>query len=874
MTIHPKSRAAVLSLLAATILCATTTRAQYLATQSWTTQSWTTQDGLPQNSVHAIAQTSDGYLWAATEAGLVRFDGIRFDVFTHRTTPAFTSDDLCCLVAARNNGLWIGTSDGLLHLQAGQFTRYTNGLPSPSILALTPQPDGSLDITTSAGPAHWPTGDDPALPNKPAPPIPGLPTTSILATFQDSEGSYWIGTESSGLQILRHQRFRSIPALASKPITSVAQTANGTTWLGTTWIGTRDDGIYRLAGDVADQPIPTRALTSGVILSLQPAADGGLWVGTPAGLNHIDPHNAVRHITSANGLPDDYIRSLLPAPDGSLWVGTPHGLVHLRDSRAETLTSTDGLGGDLIGALLLDPTGLWVATSGGLSHIARDGKIKNFTTADGLATSIVTALARDASGRLWVVTDDGTFAIFESPRFHPAFNLVHDTNGSNTIQAITFDATQSLWVRMDREILRIAPAQLQTCLQQSPCKLQDDLVVRYGPAEGLRNDEVVPRATALPWLSANGELWFPTRAGVAITQTKSQSAPRPVPVVIERLLRDDTPIDLLHGDPQLPFGPQRLTMEYAGLSFLAPTAIHFRYRLQGFDPEWIDAANRRSATYTNLGPGDYTFIVQARNNDGVWTSSSAQLHFRIIPPIYRRWWFLLLALAALAAAVYGLYLLRLRHLRDRFNVVLAERNRMAREIHDTLTQDFVSTSLQLDIVAQQLKRGHVDKAIEQVRQARQLVTEGLAEARRSIWELRANTSQDTLPTRLNHLAERDVFTTLHPVVQVRGAYRILDPGIEREILRIANEALMNAVKHAHPQHTTLDLFYSSEALMLTVKDDGAGFDVDNAQPTEGHYGLLGMRERASIIDGTLEIQSQPGSGTTILLRVPLIAESK
>ncbi len=857
---RPKSRAALLNLLAATILCAANTSAQYL-----TPQTWSTQDGLPQNSVHAIAQTSDGYLWAATEAGLVRFDGARFEVFTHRTDPAFTSDDLCCLVAGRDNGLWIGTSDGLIHLHRGKFARYITGLPSASILGLTPQTDGSLDVTTSGGTAHWPTGDDPAIAAS-MPHVSDPDGVSILSTFQDREGSAWIGTESSGLMLLRQQKFRSIPALAGKPITSVAQTTNGTTW-----IGTRDDGIYRITNGVADQPIPTHALTSGVILSLQPAADGGLWVGTPSGLNHLDSHNAVRQITSANGLPDDYIRSLLPAPDGSLWVGTQHGLVHLHDSHIEALTSQFGLGGDLIGAMLTDPAGLWVATSGGLSRIA-NGAIKNFTTADGLATSIVTALSRDSSGRLWVVTDDGTFATFESERFHPRFNLVHDTNGSNAIQAITFDATQSLWVRMDREILRIDPEQLQTCLEQSPCKLQDDFVVRYGPAEGLHNDEVVPRATALPWLSSNGELWFPTRSGVAITQTNTPSPNFMPPVVIERLLRDDAPIDLLHGDPQIPFGPQRLTMEYAALSFLAPSSMHFRYRLEGFDPEWTDAGNRRSATYTNLAPGDYTFLVQARNNDAIWNPTLVQLRFRIIPPIYRRWWFLLLAALALGAATFGIYLLRLRHLRNQFDAVLAERNRMAREIHDTLTQDFVSTSLQLDIVAQQLKRGHVDKAIEQVRQARQLVTEGLAEARRSIWELRANTSQDTLPTRINRLAERDVFTHLHPVVQVRGAYRILDPSIEREILRVANEALMNAVKHAFPHQTTVDLFYSSEALMLTVKDDGAGFEVDKSQQIEGHYGLLGMRERASIIDGTLEIQSQPGHGTTVLLRVPLIAE--
>jgi len=888
MPSHPKSRLPLLSLLAGALVCAATlpTSAQNL--QYLGSQSWSTQDGLPQNSVHGIAQTRDGFLWAATESGLVRFDGARFEVFNHRTDPAFTSDDLCCLVAGHDNGLWIGTSDGLLHLYRGRFTHSPTGLRSSAILGLTPQPDGSLNIVTSAGAAHWPTGDDPAIPastprdgptwvgtnsglvvvdsaKHTATPIPEFKGSSILSIFQDQEGSHWIGTESSGLHLLRQLKFRGIPALAGKPITSVAQTTSGATW-----VGTRDDGIYRVINGVADQPIPTHSLTSGVILCLQPASDGGLWVGTPDGLNHIDTRNTIRQITSANGLPDDYIRSLMPAPDASVWVGTRHGFVHLHDAHAEILASTDGLGGDLIGAMLLDPSGLWVATSGGLSHISPDEPIKNFTTHDGLATPIVTALSLDASGRLWVATDDGTFATFDGRRFHPLFNLVRDANGSSNIQAITIDASGSLWVRMDRQILRIASPQLQACLKRSPCGLEDDLVIRYGPADGLHNDEVVPGATAIPWMSSNGELWFPTRSGVAITQTNASPAPSAVPTVIERLSVDDVSIDILHGDPQLPFGPQRLTMEYAGLSFLAPTGMHYRYRLEGFDKQWTEAGNRRSATYTNLAPGPYTFEVQARNNDGGWNLTGAQLRFRIIPPIYRRWWFLLLLTMLAAAAAFGLYLLRLRHLRNQFDIVLAERNRMAREIHDTLTQDFVSTSLQLDLVAQQLNRGHVDKAIEQVRQARQLVTEGLAEARRSIWELRANNSQDTLPTRLNRIAQHEAFTTLHPEVQVRGAYRVLDHRVEREILRVANEALRNAMKHANPQRVTLDLFYSSEALLLTVKDDGIGFDVDKALRREGHYGLLGMRERASIIDATLEILSDPGHGTTILLRVPLV----
>ncbi len=910
--------------------------------------SWSTEQGLPQNSVHSIEQTSDGYIWVATEGGLARFDGIRFKTFQKQTDPAFRSNDICCLLAGHAGDLWIGTSDGLLHLQKGQFTRYseTSGLPSSTITGLADVDDGHLQVTTTSGSTVWPKSVDAALGRRshdetrpssypdaavtlprtwswtatevqvhqaaltqtwhvghqlPAgrvstlhvdrdglawvgmnrgllvvdaekhavTPVALLSGSSILSVFQDREGNYWVGTESSGLHLLRRRRFRSIPALAEQAVTSVTQSKDGALW-----VGTKEDGLYYSTAAHAADGIWLHALNGAAVLCLQPALEGGVWAGTPDGLNYVDERHTFR-LTLADGLPDDYVRSLATAQDGTVWIGTRHGLARLHGTQIRTFTAADGLGGDLIGAMMLDQpqagrelVGLWVTTSGGLSHISGDGAIQTFSTSAGLKGQIVTALARDTLHRLWVATENGAIGTFDNKGFQQAFRLPLEMGGDDLVQAMLFDASNSLWLRRDRGMIRMDASHISKCLQATPCALPDDAIVTYGRGDGLRNDEAVPRATSIPWLTASGELWIPTRSGVSVANTGSRDNTVGPAVDLQRLLLDDTVVDFAHGTPQIPFGQQRITMEYAGLSFIASSTIHYRYRLQGFEKDWVEASTRRFATYTNLSPGSYRFDVEARNNDGDWSPQAARLDFTIIPPVYRRWWFLLLAALVTATAIFEIYRLRVRRIRGRFDAILAERNRIARDIHDTLTQDFVSTCVQLDIVAQYLQKEDVEKALSQVRRARQMVTDGLAEARQSIWELRSNHLHDTLPVKLARLTERDTFM-LKARLRVHGAYRAMDDGVEREVLRLANESLMNVSRHARAQHIEIELVYLEKEARLTIEDDGIGFDLEKALRMERHYGLLGMKERAATINAVLDISTQTGRGTIVTLTVPV-----
>jgi signal transduction histidine kinase/ligand-binding sensor domain-containing protein len=821
-------------------------------------------DGLPSDSVVSIVVAPSGTLLVDTTGGWARWAEQQFQAQRFQALSTAPS------VAAGVVGAWRFTAQSVA--VGTHEWRVGRELPAGRVTAFAVDREGVGWIGMNNG-LVLARADDASLT-----PVAALHGNAVLSLFEDAEGNHWIGTETSGLHVLRTLKFRGEPALAATAVTSVAQTSDGAIW-----VGTREDGLRRLRNGVWEQPVAEHALTSSVILALATDARGGLWAGTPDGLDYIPATGPVQRITSVDGLPDDSIRSLAASPDGSVWAGTRRGLVHLHIAEGkpsiDTLATGNGLGGDLIGAVLLGAGQgageLWAGTSGGLSRVRGDGQITNYTMKNGLPGMIVTAMAQDEAGKIWVATQNGGLSFFDGRRFVSIANFDRVAAHDNNIEAMVADHAGSLWLRMDRGVRSLPVAAVNACAAPAPCTLPDDSISSYGLTDGIPNDEVVPGVASMASLASNGEIWFPSRGGVAIVDTQHLPANAVAPpVVVQRFLVDDTAQPLGETPIEIPFGNSRLTIEYAGLSFLAPSSVRYRFLMENFDDHWTDAGNRRLATYTNLPPGRYRFRVEARNNDGVWNHVGASVSFRVIPPVYRRWWFIALALLALVAALYGLYLLRLRWLRRQFDAVLAERNRMAREIHDTLTQDFVGTSLQLDILAYHLKSGQVDKAMAQVRQTRQLVTDGLEEARRSIWELRANNSQDSLPTRLRTLLQRDTYAGISPQLKIGGAYRPLDPRMERELLRIAQEALANVVHHAQAAETTVELLYFSDSVSLAIRDNGIGFSVEDGSHKEGHFGLLGMKERAATLDGQLEVSSEPGRGTNVTLRVPLGSTTK
>jgi signal transduction histidine kinase len=384
------------------------------------------------------------------------------------------------------------------------------------------------------------------------------------------------------------------------------------------------------------------------------------------------------------------------------------------------------------------------------------------------------------------------------------------------------------------------------------------------------SEEFIADSRPSMWRSSSGELWMATRKGVAVANAAflslNEIAP---PVVIESFSADNKEVPGASGVPSLPSARARYTFEYAGLSYTIPSKVLYRTKLEGFDSDWSSPTTRRNASYTNLPPGKYTFRVRAANNDGVWNLTGAHVEFRILPPFYRTWWFLLALTVALGCLGLLIYRFRMRRVRLRFEAVLAERGRIAREIHDTLAQDLVGISVQLNLVSQLLDSGKLSEATQQLTLTRRVATEGIEEARQSIWNLRATTGHLDLPSKMTALANRYSTNSLAVRTRVGGAYRELPNAIEDQVLRIMQEAITNARRHASAAEVNVDCQYGHDKLIVKVKDDGRGFTIQSSVAENGHFGLQGMRERAATIGGELNVRSEVGEGTLVELVVPI-----
>jgi ligand-binding sensor domain-containing protein/signal transduction histidine kinase len=827
---------------------------------------YTKRDGLPDIVVNSLTEDNEGNLWIATRSGLTRMspEG-QFTVYT--TANGLPYDNVRSLLKGRNGKIWVGTFTGLASFDGERFTIYNAGneLSDKLIRCLAEDAQGNLWIGTSEKGLYrlTPSGQVTRFSDEN-----GLSDRETRTIFEDAEQNLWIGTNTGGLNRMRqgkaiaYTREDGLPADSVVPITEDTE--------GNLWIGTTCGGLVSFRDGRFTTYTKRDGLPSDCVWSLLADRDGSLWIGTwDGGLTHFQNGKFTTYNSANSRLTGDVVLALFQDSKGTIWIGTTNGLNRYENGEFTALRTGDGLVHDDVRFITESREGsLWIGTTGGFSRF-KDGKFTNYTTAEGLSHNFVRAIYEDGDGTLWLGTYGGGLNRFRDGQF-----THYNTNiglFDNVVSRILEDSRGNLWMSGNRGIFRASRTELNDYAEKRRSTITS---VSYGVGDGMANHETNGGGQPAGWKTRDGRLWFPTVKGpVVIDPERIVSNERPPPVHIEGMFFDKKPVDY-KGQLELPNGKGELQINYTGLSFVVPEKVKFKYRLLGSSKdEWNEVGTRREAYYTDLSPGKYQFQVIAANNDGVWNEEGAALEFNIPPAFYQTNWFYFLCFATAGCLIWLGYQRHVRQVRARlalqYEERLNERTRIAQDLHDTLLQGFLSTSMQLHVADDKLPDDSPAKP--QIKRVLEIMKQVIEEGRNAVRGLRSD-GQDSLSLEeaLSRVPQK---LTSHEQtafkVVVEGRARPLYPITQDEVYRIGHEALMNAFRHAKAGNIEVTVEYSGSHLRLLVTDDGRGINSKVLQSgREGHWGLSGMRERAKKIGAQLKVRSRDGAGTEIELFVP------
>jgi signal transduction histidine kinase/ligand-binding sensor domain-containing protein len=810
---------------------------------------------LPKSVVISIGETAAGDVWLGTrDAGLVGIRGARVAA----TLGGVPDSKINALLPDGDGALWVGTDRGVVRWADGAVS--TAGVPralaSVQALAMIRDRESNVWIGTAAGAVmRVSAGSVSELPADP-----GQSRGAVTALFEDRDGNVWVGS-AFGLERVRDTAFATFGRRQGLPSDTFGPVhADGE---GRVWYARADGGVGFLErghpGSIDD-----RVLSRDVVYSIT-GRGNDIWLGRQRGgltrFRSVGGTWAAVTYTEANGLAQNSIYAVHEARDGAIWAGTlSAGASAFRDGRFVTVTTADGLASNTVTAIADGPDGsVWFGTPNGVSVLA-SGTWRTVSAADGLPSNDIACLEIDREGVAWVGTGSG-LAIIDGGQ-------VRAPKGSHLPQEAIVGIVvgeDSVWIASTTRVLRVSRDRLRAG------DVSDAAVREYGVADGLLSTEGVRRQRSAV-ADARGRIWLSLGRGLSMTDPSRRPATAPALAHVESVIADGRPV-ALDDAVRVPAGRQRLIFSYTGLSLSVPERIRFRYRLDGFDRDWSEPVAAREAAYTNLGPGPYRFRVVAANSEGEWNPAEAAVEFRIAPRVWQTTWFRLGAVVAIVLGSAGLYRLRLhqvaRQLSVRFEERLAERTRVAQDLHDTLLQGFVSASMQLHVAAGQVAqdspaRGALDRVL-------QLMGRVIDEGRHAVRGLRAPASggddlEQAFCAVVQELGGKDRAGVR---VTVEGRPRPLHAVVRDEVYRIGREAIVNAVRHAEAPSIELELAYTPAHLRVLVRDNGRGIDEQVLQAgRDGHWGLSGMRERAERIGARLTLSSRPGAGTEIELVVP------
>ena len=845
-----------------------------------------------RQEVTAVVDDGRGALWAIVDWDLYSWDGSEW----HEVALPWKSraGQVRHVFVSRNGTLWVGTRWGVFQHVSG--TREFRLVSDEHVWGLNEDRSGRI-WTTDIAAGFRQLGAA-------RPPAHSFEAAGYRLMY-DRTGVLWVGTFGDGLwrvqiadQKFSIERAALRTGLSSDSVLSIMEDRNGSVWVGTTV------GLHRLT---------KRALTPledvGFVLTVEPSQSDGVFAGTTRGLVRLVPTQAgwqAVHVGSA--APET--RTLFRDQRGTLWMGAADGLWRLANdavvhedlgSRSHMLVlsiSPAAGGGFWLGdgqwlyrwtrgtpvpLTLPDEAGftqvtfaradrsqrLWLSSGAKIGILSLDGTFRVLGPAEGLDPRAGTTLYDvfdDGNGNVWLATSIGLsrFANGRVTSVGSAQGLPGDR-----VSSVVEDLQGSFWLSLEQGIVRVSRSDITQAIATPTHRMQYQM---YDPTDGLAGAAL---GTINSARGADGRLWFVRGGGVTEVDPK-ELAPRTRPPVIriEEAIVNDRRVDL--GEHTLPAGVRRLEVSFTALTLAPSDRVRIRYRLDGFDTDWVEAGARRTVFYTNLSPRDYRFRVEAHAEDGTWNTSAADWAFRVQPAIYQTGWFYAFWAVMIVACTVLVWRVRLALIRRQFSLALAERARLSREIHDTLLQSLVGVALQFDGIANALGPSSVN-AREQLTRVRRQVEAYIREARQSIWDLRSPILEThDLEAALRAFAKDLIadkpirFTSV-----VTGNDDARAPKIDNQLLRIGQEAITNAVRHSGARRIHLEIAFGAETVTLRIDDDGCGFEGERSGTEEdGHYGLTTMKERAEEVGGALTIKTSAGRGTSVEAVIPLYGHAR
>ena len=851
--------------------------------------------------VFSFAQDQQGTMWAATSTGLLRRDGDRWRKIEKEW--GFSGKYAQALLVDRQGTLWVATENTIVFLKPGARRFQPAGIPIGQVHQIAQAPDGRIWIAETTRSVR---------------PLPirgsmGPPDTTEIrvgaSQLQFSrDGALWIATAGDGLRRAaasdkldgkfgrfdnRLDMFTAKDGLTDNYVPSILEDREGNIWVGT------KNGLDRFrASNVTTIFLPTVVPWAKIVAG----ENGDVWIANSSQV--ADIHGRVGKFDGRTHSPD------LPrnhSPDRVLWTTWFHELVRVENGhlssvpypnisffnsfdRERMLLSEDGAGtlwaalrrqglasfnhgswhrfqlpplltGKSQSGMFVDSRGrVWIAFRGGTLMMLNSGKIEQIFGPEKFSVGDIQAI-KDSNGHFWIGGERGS-VYFDGYRVVPI--VPFDDPDFGRIWGIEEDSDRGLWLCRDQDVVHVKAEEWENAIHASSQR------VRYERFNSL--DRLLGNHYFMEIQASDGKLWFLSSNGLSWINPKAIVRNEMPPPVSLRFLQADGHSYFPGADLTLPARTQTLQIAYTALSLTMPERVRFRYKLDGFDNGWRDADTRREAFYTNLGPGRYVFHVIACNNDGVWNEQGAGLSFIIAPAWFQTIWFRLLCVLFSLLFAYALYRLRITQymasMRSRFDERMEERARVARELHDTLMQTIQGSKLAADYALKHYE--DATRVQSSLFRLSEWLDRAAQEGRAALESLRTTSSEegDLLDSLRLAFAECNSMRNFHATFQQSGRIRELHQIVRGEVHRIGYEAIRNACVHSGGDRITVGLEYGPN-LVLRVLDNGRGIDEDVSRLGKaGHFGILGMHERATQIGAKLSIHYASEGGAEVVLVVP------